>query len=937
MEEKKQGYSRIVAGYKAVFIAMLAFTAFMLIYFSAKDRAGWKPEEEIIFIDRWTVTEADGTSIETGREYYASKDYKEEFTISSTLPEGLGNNQYLCFSTGRNLSVYINGEFRGDFIEDRDILIRGGNVKRFYMMIPLEPSDSGAEVSIIRHPTFHSGQIVPETFVATMGGAYAFMLDHYGLTFMLSAIVAIFAIVAVIVGIAMRIIYRRSIGMLYGALAILDVAAWVITNSMLYPFIFGHQHVDGVANYMLCLMIPFGFLLYLDSVQHGRYRRSMTLLMIVSAVNAIFWSVLHFTGVFSFHDALVYINVILGILALFAIAILFIDAKAGHTSGYRYTAVGFTGFLACGVFEIIYMLFLSPKYEELPMVVGMSFFLIFVIVQQMDEIRRVNVEKQHAMDLSESKTRFLASMSHEIRTPINSILGMNEMILRENRDPVVGEYARNIKNSGRMLLMLVNDVLDFSRIEAGKLEIMNAEYSLSKLLSDVMSMTGERAAEKDIKLTIMVGDDIPDGEISDEFRIRQVLINLLGNAIKYTDRGMVSLNVEGEYSREDRFILTMTVKDTGRGIRQEDQEHLFEAFSRGDLNRNVSIEGTGLGLSIVKSILDSMDGTISVESIYGVGSAFRVRIPVGVFDRTAVRSDFETADSDGGYGEEPVEITAPSAEVLAVDDNRSNLTIVKLFLKRTMIRPDLCESGEKAIRMCRKKKYDLILLDHMMPHPDGIETLETIRTDPDSLNKDTAAVVLTANALAGSRQLYMEAGFADYLTKPLDSKLLESTILRLLPEEKLVRGEEKARENSSFSMEFIPDAWGTKEEREEVDSVKLREDLLKIEGLDYDTAIMHCGGEASILSAIIGDIATECVERCDRMRKSMDNGDINAYRIDAHAIKSLMAMIGLSDLSERARKHEAAAKENDIAFLKDDAENLVSEYEAVCEKLRTIR
>ncbi len=902
---------------KIVFFAAIIFALFILIHYSRADRMEPIVMDPVEFIEEWTVDDGNGNVFTTGRRYNAEKRYDKQFTITSYLPSDVKDNTFLCFQTGMDIRVYIGGELRRDYYEERDYAIPGENVKRFYLLIPLTEEDAGAEVRMERSPTIKNGQIVPETFVSTLGGIYALMMERYGLTFMLAEVVMIFSLVVIVVSVTMRFLYRHRIDMLYGALGIFVIAAWVMTNSFLYTFVFGHYHVDGIVNYLLCLMIPFGPLIYLNSVQHGRYRKSMTALMIISVVNCIFWSLLHFTRVYTFNDSLVYINIIMGLEALAAIALLIVDAVRGYTSEYRYTAIGFAGFLACSLIEIMYLLFLAPKYDELPMVAGLTFFLVFVVIQQVEDLRKAQAEKQRAIDLSEAKTKFLASMSHEIRTPINSILGMNEMILRENRDQVVNDYARSIKSSGKMLLMLVNDVLDFSRIEAGKLEITNGEFHLSDLLNDVLSMIGERAQEKDLELKTEMEGQIPDAIISDEFRIRQILINILSNGVKYTDEGSVTLSIGGEYEEENTFLLRFTIKDTGRGIRKEDQEHLFEAFSRADIRKNVSIEGTGLGLSIVKSILDSMNGSISVESAYGVGSAFRIALPVDVADKTPMDRRFMDRKPDTGNVEEVSEYHAPDARVLAVDDNQSNLTIVRLFLRQVDIEPDLCNSGQQAIDLCKKNKYDLILLDHMMPSPDGVETLHIIREDPDSLNRDTNAIVLTANAVAGSRQLYMDAGFADYLTKPIDNKLLEQTVRRFLPEDKIMTEKKEPAENPSEEKTVSP----------------LRAKAETIEGLDYDDALFHCGGDESILQEVFEEIVVESTDRCIRMRNALKEKDLPTYRIEAHSIKSVMATVGLSALSERAKKNEFAARDGDLAFIESDAESFIDEYEDICQKI----
>ena len=939
---KKQGLLEIsVNVVKAVLFVSLIFTICIYIYYGVINRADVLAVEPVRFIENWNVLGKDGTEYAVGRGYVDEKAYYKDIVIRSTLPEDVEANEYLFFYTRKDVAVYVNGELRDDFVEERDVNIPGGSVKSFYLMIPLKESDAGAEIKIIRSSSINDGLIVAETFISTRFGAFAYMMQNGGLSFILSFIVLIFSFVALVVSIVLRFMYKMKIYMTYGALGIFIIAFWLLTDSFMFPFVFGVYHVNGVLNYLSCFMIPFAPAIYLNSVQRGRHKISVSVIMITAAVNGVLWPLLHFTGICPFYYIRTIVNIILVGMAVAAIVILVIDDVKGNVSDYRYTFVGFLGFLICCIIELS-MILLTTTNESLPMVIGLAFLLVFVVIEQVDELRRTNLEKQRAIDVSEAKTRFLASMSHEIRTPINAILGMNEMILRENKDKVIGEYARNVKASGKMLLMLVNDVLDFSKIEAGKLEITQARFLVSEMLRDVVSLVKERADEKSLEFKTEITDEIPNEMISDEFRIRQILVNLIGNAVKYTEKGTVMLRLGGSYEG-DLYNLHLVVKDTGKGIRKGDQKHLFEAFTRVDEKANANIEGTGLGLAIVKSIVDSMKGTLGVESEYGVGSEFWVKLPVKYVSKKPLPENFLEigSESDGAY--ESCDFTAPEARILAVDDNQSNLTIVKLFLKRTGITPDLCRTGTRAAQLCREKKYDLILLDHMMPTPDGIETLHLIKSDAASLNRETKTVVLTANAVVGSRQKYLEEGFDDYLTKPLDAGLLEQTVRRMLPRDKVLLREEKdsAQEKTESAGEKVFDAdeivfdTALDKDFDEVEegASPIRRRLASIDGLDYETALGYCAGEEELLEEIVRDIAKDGPERAERMRDSLAKKDVKAYGIEAHTIKSTMATIGLKAFSERAKQHEFAAKDNQTEFINKEAEDFIQAYLEICRKL----
>jgi len=395
---------------------------------------------------------------------------------------------------------------------------------------------------------------------------------------------------------------------------------------------------------------------------------------------------------------------------------------------------------------------------------------------------QAETEKQVAIAESESKARFLASMSHEIRTPINTVIGMNEMILRENRDETIGEYANNIKSASQMLLGLVNDVLDLSKMEAGQLQIVESDYRVADMLKDAALAIVARVKHKDLQLKLDFDEKLPAVLKGDEIRIKQVLNNLLSNAAKYTKKGSVTFAATGEYGA-DGFTLIMSVTDTGIGIRKEDMEKLFERFLRLELDKNRYIEGTGLGLNISRQLVDNMNGTINVTSEYGQGSCFTVRIPQTVVDDTPIGDIMSSKRKE--TEEHPAEreenfFTAPDKKVLIVDDHKMNLTVLKTLLKRSLVQVDSAGGGKECLKLTKEKKFDIILMDHMMPEPDGIQTLHLIREDADNPNKETTVVVITANAVSGMEESYLKEGFAGYLSKPIMADKLDEMLAYFL-------------------------------------------------------------------------------------------------------------------------------------------------------------
>ena len=424
----------------------------------------------------------------------------------------------------------------------------------------------------------------------------------------------------------------------------------------------------------------------------------------------------------------------------------------------------------------------------------------------MEENRRALDETKKVEEMNRSQSRFFSSMSHEIRTPINSILGLNEIILRqEDASEEIIKDAGNIQGAGRMLLALVNDILDISKIEAGKMDIVPVNYNLVSLISEIVNMMWLRAEQKGLELKIEVDPSLPAELFGDEVRIKQILINLMNNAVKYTREGTVTLHIEKEDIKEDQVLIIFSVIDTGMGIKQDAIPFLFDAFKRVDEEKNTKIEGTGLGLSIVKQLVDLMNGKITVNSVYTQGSTFQVALwqkvtrhdTVGDISITSYGSTKKGSTYEAGF-------TAPNARILIVDDNEMNLEVEKKLLAGTKISVDTVMSGAEAISLTLNNRYDVILMDHLMPEMDGIECLQYIRKQAGGLNNHAPIIALTANAGSENRELYSNSGFDGYLVKPVSGKQLEDTLLQHLPDikVKMAEGNDAAKYSMSTARSY---------------------------------------------------------------------------------------------------------------------------------------
>ncbi len=415
---------------------------------------------------------------------------------------------------------------------------------------------------------------------------------------------------------------------------------------------------------------------------------------------------------------------------------------------------------------------------------GLVVLLHFNLIILLNFNRKLSAAAEAANQANAAKSYFLSTMSHDIRTPMNAIVGMNEMILRESRDEEILMYSENIRAAGNTLLGIINDILDFSKIEAGKVEIIDVDYNLVSLLNDLVNMVQRKADEKGLSFELDVDRDIPRLLHGDEIRIKQVITNILSNAVKYTKEGRVVFSVSGSRCEDnpDHVILHVSVKDTGIGIKKEDLTKLFVAFERIEEKKNRNIEGTGLGMAIAQSFLNMMGSKLKVESEYGKGSEFSFDLEQKVVKWEPV-GEFETAFKRFVSEREhyKVKFIAPKARILVVDDTEVNLKVFVSLLNKTKMQIETADSGDACIALFKRNPYDLIFLDHMMPDKDGIETIKEMKKCTDTPNQRTPVICLTANAVSGMREMYIEAGFDDYLTKPIDTGRLESMLLAYLP------------------------------------------------------------------------------------------------------------------------------------------------------------
>ncbi len=510
----------------------------------------------------------------------------------------------------------------------------------------------------------------------------------------------------------------------------------------------------------------------------------------------------------------------------------------------------------------------------------------------------------------QARTEFFAKMSHEIRTPINTIIGMNEMIMRESKEDNVRNYATDINVAAKSMLSIINDILDLSKLDSGNMTLLPVRYNFSALINDVINMTQSSAEAKKLKLEVWVSHDLPNILFGDDVRIRQILLNLLSNAVKYTKRGTVTLSItSGGYTEHGEVRLVFKVTDTGIGIKEEDIPELFKAFKRIDENKNRYVEGTGLGMNITNQLLFLMGSKLEVESVYGKGSTFSFVLEQKVIGQEIIgdiESHIKRSSQEYEYS---TLFTAPDVKILVVDDNEANRKVFKNLLKETKIKVEQADSGKQCLKKTAGTKYDIIFLDHMMPELDGVETFRLLRSAKDNANSDTPVVVLTANAVVGARDKYLAAGFDNYLSKPIIPENLEKLIADMLPREKL-----------RFDMPV------RKTVRKK--AVKLPE----LAEFDWTYAITVLK-TPELIKQTAGDFYKTIdyeIENLNEMYKNIEASDImEQYKIKVHSLKSTTKMIGALSLSGVSRVAEVYAINKDVQRIKNITPIIIDELQKI--------
>ncbi len=898
--EKGIGKTIRFVEWAGIILLVLSLLYFVIGELTSKKETYFKVGQGEAYNDGWEMVLEDGTR--TPAVVPGSYDVERGDVLA--LEKQIDVNfkgAWLCIrSSQHDIKIYVDGELRKDY-NTKNTRKFGKNSVSVFVFVELLPEDAGKTIRLeLVSNSIYSGY-VNEIFCGNREQIWTGIVKNYLPVTLMALFMLVLSVMVVIYCIIVHFVYRKKMDILYLGIGLLVSSIWLIAESKLRQIFLPNSTIAADVGFFMVMLLPLPFLIYINNIQKRRYQKYYAIIGLLTVINFVGCTILQFIDIKDFSETMTSGHVIIVAMIVSVFISVIFDIKGKYINDYKEVSFGMAGLMMAGLYEIYMVYDQFSTYNGVGLCIGLVFLFFMAVIQTGRDLLQLENDKRIAIAANQSKSMFLANMSHEIRTPINTIVGMNEMILRENHDNDTKEYAKNIDNASKLLIGLIDDILDFSKLDAGKLEICENPYNVAVMLKDVLLGANVRMKDKELEMVLDIDDKLPTVLNGDEMRIKQIFNNLLSNAIKYTVEGRVIISLKG-LKDDDGYSIQFSVSDTGVGIREEDIPTLFDSFRRMELKRNKYIQGTGLGLSITKQLVENMQGTINVDSKYGEGSTFTVSIPQGIIDDTPM-GNFEEAYYNIASDVEEKEIIRFSSDksVLVVDDNEMNLKVMGALLGKSGIKLDFATGGIQCVEKCKNIKYDLIFMDHMMPEPDGIETLHILKDDAEGMNRDTIVVVLTANAIKGASEQYEKEGFADYVTKPVEYSRIEEILVKYLTE---TNYEDEANPNSEIK--------------------NLIEPLVPEYILDKEEGIKYCGGMEDLYVEVLEHYIKNATAYKEELETAYEDKNWKEYARIAHTLKSNSLTIGLKDFSEIAKEHEFAGKADDEELITEKYEYFIS-------------